>query len=72
MIPVTVIRPSEGMYLTQANITENEERVFSKEVWLSINDGQENWVEWSEEQKAEYEESQRLAEDERRRNEGMV
>lgn len=53
--PVTLryLTPSEGMWLTQANETEN--RVFSEQVILGVNDSPENWREATEIEKLEWE-----------------
>lgn len=53
--PVTLryLTPSEGMWLTQVSETEN--RVFSDQVILGINDSPENWREATEDEKLTYE-----------------
>lgn len=57
--PVTLryLTPSEGMWLTQANETEN--RVFSEQVILGVNDSPENWREATETEKLEWEEAEK-------------
>lgn len=53
--PVTLryLTPSEGMWLTQVGETEN--RVFSEQVILGVNDSPENWRDATEQEKLEYE-----------------
>lgn len=45
-----VLVPEEGHYITQAGEVADEERVFSKEVFLAINDSPANWKEITEEE----------------------
>lgn len=47
------LTPSEGMWLTQVGETEN--RVFSEQVILGVNDSPDNWREATEQEKIEYE-----------------
>lgn len=47
------LTPSEGMWLTRTDATTD--RVFSKEVFLGVNDSPENWREATEQEKIEYE-----------------
>lgn len=47
------LTPSDGMWLTQAYDTEN--RVFSEQVILGVNDSPDNWREATEQEKIEYE-----------------
>lgn len=53
--PVTLryLTPSEGMWLTQACDTDN--RVFSEQVILGVNDSPDNWREATEQEKIEWE-----------------
>jgi hypothetical protein len=53
--PVTLryLTPSEGMWLTQVSETEN--RVFSEQVILGVNDSPDNWREATEDEKLEWE-----------------
>lgn len=53
--PVTLryLTPSEGMWLTQVGETEN--RVFSEQIILGVNDSPDNWREAAEIEKIEYE-----------------
>lgn len=51
------LTPSEGMWLTQVGETEN--RVFSEQVILGINDSPENWREATEQEKLEWEEAEK-------------
>ena len=52
-VTLRYLTPSEGMWLTQANETEN--RVFSEQVILGINDSPDNWREATETEKLEWE-----------------
>ena len=52
-VTLRYLTPSEGMWLTQAYDTEN--RVFSEQVILGINDSPDNWREATEDEKLEYE-----------------
>lgn len=45
-----VLVPEEGHYITQAGEVADEERIFSKEVFLAINDSPANWKEITEEE----------------------
>ena len=47
------LTPSEGMWLTRTDATTD--RVFSKEVFLGVNDSRDNWREATEQEKLEYE-----------------
>ena len=53
--PVTLryLTPSEGLYLTP--VGETEDRVFSEQVILGVNDSPDNWCEATEQEKLEYE-----------------
>jgi hypothetical protein len=53
--PVTLryLTPSEGMWLTQVGETDN--RVFSEQVILGVNDSPDNWREATEIEKLEWE-----------------
>lgn len=52
-VTLRYLTPSEGMWLTQAYETEN--RVFSDQVILGINDSRDNWREATEDEKLAYE-----------------
>ena len=52
-VTLRYLTPSEGMWLTQVGETEN--RVFSEQVILGVNDSPDNWREASEIEKLEYE-----------------
>lgn len=52
-VTLRYLTPSEGMWLTQVGETEN--RVFSEQVILGINDSPENWREATEDEKLAYE-----------------
>ena len=47
------LTPKAGMWLTRIDATTD--RVFTKEVFLGINDSPDNWREATEEEKLEYE-----------------
>ncbi len=55
IVELRTIKPTDGKYLTQANIKEGEERIFSTEVCLGSHDAPENWIEVDEEYKTAYE-----------------
>lgn len=55
-VTLRYLTPSEGMWLTQAYETEN--RVFSKQVILGINDSPDNWREATEQEKLEWEQAE--------------
>lgn len=55
-----ILEPKEG-WITQNREVPLEERVFSKKVYLAINDSEDNWTEITEEQ---YQEYQKQLEDE--------
>lgn len=50
---VQIIEPSEG-WLTQTHEVEIQDRIFSKKVFLALNDKMENWKEITEEEYNEY------------------
>ena len=52
-VTLRYLTPSKGMWLTQVGETEN--RVFSEEVILGVNDSPDNWREATEIEKLEYE-----------------
>lgn len=52
-VTLRYLTPSEGMWLTQAGETDN--RVFSEQVILGVNDSPENWREATEFEKLEWE-----------------
>lgn len=45
-----VLVPEEGHYITQAGEIEENQRIFSKEVFLAVNDSPDNWKEITEEE----------------------
>lgn len=45
---------TEGYWLTQANDTED--RIFFQEAYLGVNDSEDNYSEWSDDAKNEWEE----------------
>lgn len=52
-VTLRYLTPSEGMWLTQVGETEN--RVFSEQVILGINDSPDNWRDATEQEKFEWE-----------------
>lgn len=50
---VQIIEPSEG-WLTQNEDVDIQNRVFSKKIFLAVNDSPSNWKEISEEEYNEY------------------
>lgn len=50
---VQVLQPSEGMLLTQSADIDLKNRVFSKKVFLSVNDSPDNWKEITTEEAGE-------------------
>lgn len=44
----------EGYYITQKEC-KDEYRIFLKELYLSKNDSESRWVEWSEKEKEDFE-----------------
>ena len=45
---VRIIEPNDGYTLTQANNVPIEERIFSKKIFLAVNDAESNWIEISD------------------------
>jgi len=54
-VTVQIIEPDDDMWLTQAEDVEILTRVFSKKVYLAVNDSEDNWKEITQ---AEYEQYQ--------------
>lgn len=54
-VTVQIIEPDDDMWLTQVEDVEILTRVFSKKVYLAVNDSQDNWKEITQ---AEYEQYQ--------------
>lgn len=52
---VRVIEPDEGKWLTQNSEVSATERVFSKKVFLAVNDSPSNWRECDDAYKSEIE-----------------
>ena len=50
---VQIIEPSEG-WLTQTHEVEIQDRLFSKKIFLALNDKMENWKEITDEEYHEY------------------
>lgn len=57
LVTLRKLVPSEGLWLTRTDATTD--RVFSKEVFLGINDSPDNWREATEQEKIEYEEAEK-------------
>lgn len=55
---VHFIEPAEGYSLTQAANVDIQERIFSKKVFLAVNDSPTNWVEITDEQAEEIKKEQ--------------
>ena len=49
------LTPSEGLWLTQKVLKDENERKFSDLMWLGISDSPDNYAEWTEEQKEQWE-----------------
>lgn len=49
------MKAKDGMWLTQATIANEEERLFVKRITLAHSLTAEDFTEWSDEQKAEWE-----------------
>lgn len=49
-ITVKFIVPASGHTLTQSEDVKIEDRIFSKKVWLGINDSENNWKEITDEE----------------------
>ena len=49
-ITVKFIVPTSGHTLTQSEDVKVEERIFSKKVWLGVNDSEKNWKEITNEE----------------------
>lgn len=56
-VTLRYLTPSAGMWLTQVGDTDN--RVFSDQVILGINDSTDNWREATEQEKLEWEEAEK-------------
>ena len=46
---------TEGNYLTQAALTNENERVFSEKIYLAVNDSPESWMEVTPDYKTQWE-----------------
>lgn len=76
-ISIQVLTPSEGMYLTQANRSENDEPIMSKKVinpqfeWveISIEEGDRIVAEWQAEQDRKMREEDARMQDEMNKEE---
>lgn len=49
------LTPSADMWLTQATLADEDARIFSQLMFLGINDTPDNYVEWTEEEKEQWE-----------------
>ncbi len=56
-VTLRYLTPSEGMWLTQVGDTDN--RVFSDQVILGVNDSRDNWRDATETEKLEWEAAER-------------
>lgn len=54
-IELRILTPSGNNWLTQVSPSTDQERTFSKKVYLGSGDFPENWEEWSEERKEAFE-----------------
>lgn len=66
-VTVQIIEPDNDMWLTQAEDVEILTRVFSKKVYLAVNDSQDNWKEITQAEYEQYQaqfEAARLSEEE--------
>lgn len=50
----TKLTPSEGKYITQKYVAKEEDRIFSKELYIGINSKIEDWIEVDISKKDEY------------------
>lgn len=63
---VQIIEPNEGFTLTQSAEVDVKARIFSKKIYLAVNDSPDNWKEITDvEAEAIKAEQDRLAEEER-------
>ena len=46
---------TEGNYLTQASLINENERIFSDKIYLAVNDSPESWMEVTPDYKAQWE-----------------
>lgn len=46
---------TEGNYLTQAALANENERVFSEKIYLAVNDSPESWMEVTPDYRAQWE-----------------
>ena len=51
---VQIIEPSNDGWLTQKEEVENEHRIFSKKIFLAVNDKADNYKEITEEERQKY------------------
>ena len=56
-VTLRYLTPSEGMWLTQVGDTDN--RIFSDQIILGINDSRDNWRDATEQEKLEWEAAER-------------
>lgn len=55
MANVNMIKPDTGKWLTQANVKDEKDRFFSDMMFLGCNDSADNYIQWTDAQKAEWE-----------------
>lgn len=58
------LTPSEGLYLSQKVLADENERIFSTLMFLGVNDSTDNYVEKTEAEKEEWEREHPQPEDE--------
>lgn len=44
------LTPTEGLWLTQKEVAEETNRIFSQLMYLGVNDSPDNYTEWTQEQ----------------------
>ncbi len=54
---------SEGKWLTQANLENEEERIFARRLYPAVSLTEADFTEWTDAQKAEWEEEHKPEED---------
>lgn len=54
-IELRKLMSTEGCFITQSILIDESARIFSDCVYLAIGDSPDNWIEWTIEQKEEWE-----------------
>ena len=66
-VTVQIIEPDDDMWLTQVEDVEILTRIFSKKIYLAVNDSEDNWREITQEEyeqyQAQFEEAMRAEEE---------